>query len=154
MYNSNGSDKVDDPHGSTKLHKDVTDALNVMVWAANLPNGQPGYALWHLFDPDMSDILRQFLEEEGYDVLGDIIHAQCVYVNEGMLERLAAKYNVWPHIIRQQLGEAVFIPAGWAHQVSFYPVSSAFLTDFSHRSLTNPTVLKLHAIIYPCKISI
>jgi [histone H3]-dimethyl-L-lysine9 demethylase len=127
MYNCNGSDSADDPHGSTKLHKDITDAINVMVWAANLPNGQPGYALWHLFHPAVSKILRQSLREEGFDEQdGDLINAQCVYVTEDMLGRLASKYNVRPHVISQRPGDAVFIPAGWGHQVSFYPASSTF----------------------------
>jgi hypothetical protein len=120
MYNCTGTDRLDDPHGSTHLHKDMTDAVNMMVWAANLPDGSPGYALWHLFPPAIAHILRQFLKEEGLDGPGDIINAQCVYLGTGLLDRLADRYNVRPFVIYQHPGEAVFIPANWAHQVGFH----------------------------------
>jgi len=121
MYNSNGSD-VDDPYGSTKLHKDMTDALNLMVWAAKFPDGKPGYALWHLFPPTVTGILQQFLhEDEGFCESGDLINGQHAYLNIGMLERLHQKYGVRPHVVYQYSGQAVFIPAGWAHQVYFFP---------------------------------
>ncbi|KIM80675.1 hypothetical protein PILCRDRAFT_52980, partial [Piloderma croceum F 1598] len=63
MYNADGSMQDDQHHGSTKLHMDITDALNLMVWAAKLPDGSPGYAIWHIFPAAISDILRQFLRE-------------------------------------------------------------------------------------------
>jgi hypothetical protein len=34
-----------------------------------------------------------------------------------MHERIYEKYGVKPTVVRQRPGEAVFIPAGWAHQV-------------------------------------
>ena len=117
MYNADGSMQDDQHHGSTKLHMDITDALNLMVWAAKLPDGSPGYAIWHIFPAAISDILRQFLREEGFTDLGDLIHLQMVYVTPIMLKRLFAKHRVKPYVICQRPGDAVFIPAGCAHQV-------------------------------------
>ena len=34
-----------------------------------------------------------------------------------MHERIYKKYGVRPCVVHQRPGEAVFIPAGWAHQV-------------------------------------
>jgi hypothetical protein len=119
MYNCTGTDKVDNLYGSTKLHKDITDAINVMVWAAQCSDGKPGYALWRLFHPSVSHIVLRFLHEEGFVGPEDLINAQCVYFDEDMLERLAIRHGVRPHTIYQHPGEAVFIPAGWAHQVRF-----------------------------------
>jgi hypothetical protein len=118
MYNCTGTDNVDNPYGSTKLHKDITDAINIMVWA-QCSDGKPGYALWRLFPPWVSHILQLFLREEGFVESGDLIHSQCVYFDETMLEHLAIRHGVRPYTIYQHPGEAVFIPAGWAHQVSF-----------------------------------
>ena len=126
MYNSNGSD-VDDPYGSTKLHKDMTDALNLMVWAAEFPDGKPGYALWHLFPPEVTAIIQQFLYvDEGFPESGDLINGQCVYLNKGLLECLHQKRGVRPHVVYQYPGQAVFIPVGWAHQVYFFPCVKYF----------------------------
>ena len=118
MYNANGSERPDDIYGSTKLHMDLTDAVNIMVWAANCRNGGPGYALWHIFPPEAAEILRRFFQEQGFVAdSGDLIHLQNIYVHDGMLKRLAAKYNIRPYTIRQHANQAVFIPAGCAHQV-------------------------------------
>jgi hypothetical protein len=115
MYNAHGS-KQGNRHGSTNLHMDLTDAVNVMVWAAE-KSGKPGYAVWHIFTSDVSDMLRKFLREEGCTGSGDPIHSQTVYLTPIMLQRLATKYCVRPYTIHQHPGEAVYIPAGCAHQV-------------------------------------
>jgi JmjC domain, hydroxylase len=121
MYNSNGCAVEDDHNGSTKLHMDLTDAVNIMLWAGLCSDGSPGYALWHLYPPQVANILRQFFREEGFDEkAGDFIHGQRIYVNFAMQQRLYEKYGVKPYVIRQRPGEAVFIPAGWAHQVCYH----------------------------------
>ena len=118
MYNSNGCRAEDDHSGSTKLHMDLTDAVNVMLWAGLCYDGSPGYALWHLYPPLMVIILRQFFREEGLNQgAGDFIHSQRIYVTSAMHERIYKKYDMKPYVIHQRPGEAVFIPAGWAHQV-------------------------------------
>jgi hypothetical protein len=121
MYNANGSERYDDRYGSTNLHMDLTDAVNIMVWTAKCSDGNSGYALWHIFPAAVSDILRKFLREECFDGVGDPIHSQSIYVNPVMLQRLSERYNVEPYVIHQRQSEAVFIPAGCAHQVCRYP---------------------------------
>jgi hypothetical protein len=117
MYNADGSVQDENHHGSTKLHMDVTDALNVMTWTADLPDGSPGYAIWHIFLAIHVPILRQFLREEGFIGPGDSIHSQYIYITLQMLKRLFDKYGIKPYIIRQNMHECVFIPAGCPHQV-------------------------------------
>jgi len=118
MYNSKGCGPGDDYNGSTKLHMDLTDAVNIMLWAGLCHDGSPGYALWHLYPPGMANILRLFFRGEGFDEgAGDFIHSQRIYVTPPMHERIYEKYGVKPTVVRQRPGEAVFIPAGWAHQV-------------------------------------
>ena len=121
MYNAYGTSQDDTHHGSTRLHMDLTDAVNIMLWAARLPDGNPGCALWHIFPAEASSPLRTFLKNDGgFDQAGDPIHSQSIYLTPGMLETLATKYAVHPFTIWQRPGEAVFIPAGCAHQVSCY----------------------------------
>jgi JmjC domain, hydroxylase len=117
MYNADGSMHDDGHHGSTKLHLDVTDALNIMAWAADVPDGKPGYSIWDLFSAADTPNLRLFLREEGFLGPGDAIHSQCMYLGPKVLERLAAKYNVRPFRVIQSSGDAIFIPAGCPHQV-------------------------------------
>ena len=66
----------DDHNGLTKLHMDLTDAVNIMLWAGHCYDRSPGYALWHLYPPQMANILQLFFKEEGlYKGAGDFIHS-------------------------------------------------------------------------------
>lgn len=86
--------------------------------------GPPG-ALWHIFLPEDMPILRDFLtqitEEENGAPLepgSDPIHDQLFYLDQPLLDRLYTCTGVLPCTIVQFRGDAVFIPAGAAHQVS------------------------------------
>jgi hypothetical protein len=97
---------------------DITDAVNLMLWAADSSDGKAGYALWHIFPASASSILRKFLmEEQGAMGSGDLIHSQAVYLTPDMLQRLNNGYGIRPYTIYQYQGEAVYIPAYCAHQV-------------------------------------
>ena len=120
MYIAHAAPQDDVHHGSTRLHFDLTNALNVMLWAASQPDGTPGAAIWHIFHASDSSILRKFLRENGYHTgADDPIHSQSIYLTPSMLDALYTKYNVRPYTIIQHPGDAVFIPAGCAHQVLF-----------------------------------
>ncbi|KAL6299902.1 hypothetical protein BKA93DRAFT_741529 [Sparassis latifolia] len=118
MYNAYGSPQDSHHHGSTKLHIDITDAVNIMLWAMDGISGRPGHAVWHLFKAESAPLIRKFLLDAGISGVGDPIHSQNVYLTPEMLDSLAAKYDVLPYVIYQHPGEAVFIPAGCPHQVS------------------------------------
>lgn len=107
----------DDSCGTTKLHLDVTDAFNLMVWSTD--SSSPA-ALWHIFPADSTEKLKVFLREtvrQGLEPL-DPVHCQAHYLSKGMLAELASKYGVRPWTVHQRTGDMVFIPAGCAHQVS------------------------------------
>lgn len=106
--------------GSTRLHLDVADAVNVMVYAGKHVSGADGHATWQVFSPNDTDRIRQYMREHHPDlkeVAGDPIHNQSVYLTPDMLNELATEYHVCPYVVHQRVGEAVFIPAGSAHQV-------------------------------------
>jgi hypothetical protein len=118
MYNAFGTLQDDTHHGSTRLHMDLTDAVNIMLWAAPCPDGSPGCALWHIFPADASSSIRVFMKDDNaFSKSGDPIHSQTVYLTPNMLNTLADKYSVRPYTIVQHPGDAIFIPAGCAHQV-------------------------------------
>jgi hypothetical protein len=122
MYNAYGNLNQDNPHGSTRLHLDVTAVVNIMLYAADHPDGSPGLAVWHIFPEDATSVLREFLLEEptvGFNGLGDPIHNHVIYLNPPLLALLARKCGIQPYTIYQAPGDAVFIPAGCAHQVSY-----------------------------------
>ncbi|KAF7969063.1 hypothetical protein HWV62_28411 [Athelia sp. TMB] len=48
-YVAQGTKQDDEHSGSTVLHMDLTSAVNVMIWCADLAPGTPGYAVWHIF---------------------------------------------------------------------------------------------------------
>ena len=119
MYNAEATLQDDNHHGSTRLHLDLTDAVNIMIWAANL-DGEPGYAVWHIFAASDLPHLRQFLSEEGiFKGIGDSVHSQTICMTPALLQRLFNKYGVRPYVVNQYVGDAVYIPAGCAHQVRF-----------------------------------
>jgi hypothetical protein len=155
MYNAYGTMQDDTHHGSTRLHMDLTDAVNIMLWAAPLPDGKPGCALWHIFPAEASSSLRTFMRNDlSFDQPGDPIHSQSIYLTPGMLDTLATKYNVRPFTILQHSGEAVFIPAGCAHQVSYHLTreNSNELT-LHGRSATSQMQSKSLAIIFQLRMS-
>lgn len=117
MYIAHGT-VLDEFHkGSTRLHMDLTDAINVMLWAADLSDGNPGYAEWTMFGPTAAPLINKFLEENYFDGPSDPIHSQQIYLTPSMLSRLENEYHVKPFIIKQYPGDAVVIPAGCPHQV-------------------------------------
>lgn len=100
---------------TTKLHMDITDAVNVMTWSAN-PK-EPG-ALWDIFAADCTEALKQFIQAEyGLVESKDPIHEQEFYLSDEMINRVVDQYHVRRWRVEQRVGDAIFIPAGCAHQV-------------------------------------
>ncbi|RPD53490.1 hypothetical protein L227DRAFT_490016, partial [Lentinus tigrinus ALCF2SS1-6] len=119
--------------GSTRLHLDVASAVNILPWTSS---GDPSLtgAEWYIFDPDDLKPLRAYLRSKrhaDYDSQGteDPIHAQQTFLDERMLEELSL-LGVRPYKIEQCLGDAVFIPAGAAHQVSNVQACIKVACDF------------------------
>ncbi|KIM87080.1 hypothetical protein PILCRDRAFT_31089, partial [Piloderma croceum F 1598] len=79
MYNACETAPDDQHQGSTKLHGDLTDAVNIMLWAAKNADGTPGCALWHIFPATALAFFRNFLIEVcGFTGPGDPIHSQLI----------------------------------------------------------------------------
>ncbi|KIM21613.1 hypothetical protein M408DRAFT_101995 [Serendipita vermifera MAFF 305830] len=120
MYNAFKS--REDGYGSTRLHMDMADAVNIMLYAAPLPGDTVGYAVWDIYPSESSAKIRKFLKEE-YPLetspvqYVDPIHSQYFYLTPALRRKLFEKYKVSSWRIYQKPGDAVFIPAGCAHQV-------------------------------------
>ncbi|KAK9477221.1 hypothetical protein V1514DRAFT_283499, partial [Lipomyces japonicus] len=165
LYNAYASSHAAHGKGSTCLHMDVTDAVNIMAYA--VPNGTPDGlknipglnmsepqpvigAVWDIFRAEDSDTVRRFITEReqenrdaypspfyvakrdktttgagasnGSTTVGkfstdDPIHRQIFYLTDPELILLRKRTGVMPFRIWQKPGDAVFIPAGCAHQV-------------------------------------
>jgi [histone H3]-dimethyl-L-lysine9 demethylase len=119
MYNAFANTLDVGSKGSTRLHMDMADAVNIMTYAADTPDGRPGYAAWDIFRAQDSDKIRTYLREKSpCSPMLDPIHGQQYFLDEGMRRELWERYGVISHRILQRPGEAIFIPAGCAHQVS------------------------------------
>ena len=83
---------------------------------------RPG-ALWHIFDPQDADKIRELLnkvaKERGQQVSldNDPIHGQSFYLDKELRARLLKEYDVQGYTIVQFMGDSLFIPAGAPHQV-------------------------------------
>lgn len=114
VYMALKSNQEDGYSGSTRLHCDLCDAINIMVFSSP----PTGVALWHIFQGADSQKIRAYIRNFYKCTLDDPIHSQHYYLGPSDLERLGKEYGVVPYVIRQKVGEAVYIPAGCAHQVS------------------------------------
>ena len=75
-----------------------------------------GAAVWDVFPADATDMLRVFLRES-VDVDDPVMRQTC-YISTSQLRKLREEHNIISYRIYQNPGEAVFIPAGCAHQVT------------------------------------
>jgi [histone H3]-dimethyl-L-lysine9 demethylase len=93
--------------------------VNIMTFA--LPNeasiNRGGAAVWDIFPADATDTIRTFLRESVDPNIDDPVLRQAFYISTPLLEKLREEYHVVPWRIYQNPGDAVFIPAGCAHQV-------------------------------------
>ncbi|ORX39603.1 hypothetical protein BD324DRAFT_614310 [Kockovaella imperatae] len=119
MYNAFEAQEGPNGRGSTSLHMDVADAVNVMLYASKRDDGQPGCAVWDLFRAEDADKIRAFLGRKFDEshIFTDPIHSQLFYLNASLRRELYESYGVVSWRIYQYPGQAVFIPAGCAHQV-------------------------------------
>jgi lysine-specific demethylase 3 len=83
MYNANANLAEVGGHGSTRLHMDIADALNVMMYAARDPAGAEGCAAWEIFRVQDSTKLREFLRSNYTMEVPEPIHSQEVYFDDG-----------------------------------------------------------------------
>jgi [histone H3]-dimethyl-L-lysine9 demethylase len=123
MYNALTSFESAGSKGSTRLHMDIADAVNIMLYATPAPGalGEEACAVWDLFRAEDADVLRDFLRERfGEPSHDDPIHSQSHYLDVELRTALFKEKGILSHRIYQHPGEAVFIPAGCAHQVYIY----------------------------------
>ncbi|KAG8905755.1 hypothetical protein FRB99_008328 [Tulasnella sp. 403] len=117
MYNAFEASETAGGKGSTRLHMDMADAVNIMLYASPRRNGTPGTAVWDIFRAEDSIKIREYLVDKFGPAETDPIHSQYYYFDSEMRKELHDKYGVKSWRIYQKPGEAVFIPAGCAHQV-------------------------------------
>lgn len=121
MYNAFALDDVPGAPGTTRLHMDIADAVNIMLYAEPTPEGEVGFATWDLFRSEDGEKIRKFLADEfprrPEDThLKDPIHSQNHYLDSNLMHKLRTQYGVRSFRIHQRPGDAVFIPAGCPHQ--------------------------------------
>ena len=129
VYFALAATQDDDHHGSTRLHCDLTDAINICVFAARHGDGSPGGARWDIFSPHDTTQLRKVLQV--HDDHEDPILAQTVYLNPSVMRELEHRYDIKACTFIQREGDAVFIPAGCAHQVSHSLICVAVALDIN-----------------------
>jgi hypothetical protein len=115
MFISQGSDpKI---QSRTKLHCDMADAVNVMCFSKT----DEAAAQWEIFASKDLPTLRTFvhkLNKKRQRNFGfDPILSESSYLDEDDLIELEKGTGVKPFRFHQKPGDAVFVPAGCAHQV-------------------------------------
>ncbi|KAF9449547.1 hypothetical protein P691DRAFT_758956 [Macrolepiota fuliginosa MF-IS2] len=120
MYNAMASSLDKGSKGSTRLHMDMADAVNIMTYTELSEDGSPGCAAWDLFRACDSEKIRNFLRQKfpKQSAVTDPIHSQQHYLDECLRKELYDQFGVMSYRVYQRPGEAIFIPAGCAHQVA------------------------------------
>jgi len=119
MYVALATTDEEDSKGSTRLHMDMADGVNIMVHSESRPDGSPGVAAWDLFRAEDADRLRRFLKRRfGSNGQHDPILSQQYYLDAQLRKELYDDYGIKSHRVYQRPGDAVFVPAGCAHQVA------------------------------------
>ncbi|GAA5844186.1 hypothetical protein JCM9279_001720 [Rhodotorula babjevae] len=136
-YFSEISDDGEGGNGSTRLH-----TVNILMWASDMPNGSPGVAVWDLYAAEDTDKIRDFLyghiaklegwkdADEARKRVDDPIHTQRIFLSAPLRAALLASHGVRSFRILQRPHQAVFIPAGCAHQVCNLADCIKVATDF------------------------
>lgn len=107
-------------YGVTSLHMDMANAVNLMTWSStpDAASGKPGMAVWDVYHATHSQAIRSYLREKhNLEATYDPIHAQEFYLDAQCRRELFQKHGVRSWRIYQRPGDAVFVPAGCAHQV-------------------------------------
>jgi hypothetical protein len=95
--------------GSTRLHSDCSDALNICVY------GDDG-AEWVIIHQNDRKKLRDCLGEMFPGAHGDLLNSQRIFLIKEDIQKLRNQ-GIRVFEFCQKPGQAVCIPAGCAHQV-------------------------------------
>ncbi|KAJ1856467.1 hypothetical protein LPJ73_002176, partial [Coemansia sp. RSA 2703] len=134
MYCAYGSTDAVGGHGTTNLHCDMADAVNIMCYAVGNRPDQPA-AAWDLFPDACLPALRQYAAQELPPPPSvrpeDPIHDQLTFMTAEH-RRAFCERNPGVRTVRvyQNPGDAVFVPAGFAHQVCNYANAVKVAVDF------------------------
>ncbi|KAL4255390.1 hypothetical protein AB1N83_013032 [Pleurotus pulmonarius] len=123
MYAAMASKFGDEGHGSTRLHIDISDAVNIMA---------RGEALWHVFLSKDADQLKKYVGTKCKGPwLNDntFLNQYHKYLTPTDLAELK-ELGIIPFTFRQCQGDVVFIPAGSPHQVSNITPCVKLAADF------------------------
>ncbi|KAF5805697.1 putative transcription factor C2H2 family [Helianthus annuus] len=120
----NKKGKVDVPHSSEEVSSDEDDDTDTCVDGLDLGEGG---ALWDIFrredTPKLEEYLKKHFREFRHILCHPVqqvihpIHDQSFYLTVEHKRRLKEEFGIEPWTFVQKLGDAVFIPAGCAHQV-------------------------------------
>ena len=113
MYAAMASKFGNEGHGSTRLHIDISDAVNIMA---------RGEALWHVFLSKDANQLKKYVGARCKGPwLNDspFLNQYHKYLTSTDLTELK-ELGIIPFTFRQRQGDVVFIPAGSPHQVRVF----------------------------------
>ncbi|KAJ1642817.1 hypothetical protein LPJ64_005363 [Coemansia asiatica] len=133
MYCAYGSSDAKGGFGTTNLHCDMADAVNIMAYAAGNRSDQAA-AVWDIFPDAHMPNVRQFVRE--HTATGraavDVIHDQTTYLTKELRGQMHATHGSKASAFRvhQNPGDAVFVPAGCAHQVCNFANAVKIAVDF------------------------
>ncbi|TDL13337.1 hypothetical protein BD410DRAFT_810640, partial [Rickenella mellea] len=128
-------------YGATRLHIDAADTVNVMMYAAEMPPST-SCAIWHIFQPHDTGRLGQYLREAHPASHGNSapflsplaglkapILCDQYFLTPSDITSLALR-GIHPTVIRQKVGDAVFVPCGSPYQVENCSACMGFSVNF------------------------
>ncbi len=102
MYNAFTGKETVDGLGTTRLHMDMADAINVMLYANEPTPGVTGCAVWDIYRSEDANAIREFLSVRFKNYrFHDPIHSQIFYMNEAIRRELFEEKGVFSFRIYQ-----------------------------------------------------
>ncbi|KAG8981505.1 hypothetical protein FRB94_010934 [Tulasnella sp. JGI-2019a] len=119
-------------NGSTRLHMDMASAMNIMMWSSTVGRAkEAGTAVWDIYRPEHSSTIHSFLWSRHGTADGiDPIYSEQYYLDSVTRKQLYKQHGIVGYRIYQRPGDAVFVPAGCAHQVCNLADCIKIVVDF------------------------
>ena len=104
--------------GSTPLHLDATSAVNVMTYSSSSLGAE-----WVIYLRRHTAVLATELRKQfpQFGLEEDPIHSRKLFITRELEQKIFESTGIRPIRFFQHVGEAVYIPAGCAHQVRTHP---------------------------------
>jgi hypothetical protein len=139
--------------GLTRLHMDLSGAVNILLHSSQDESSDA--AEWWIWEAEHAGRLREYMREtKSFKIKQDEdpIHSQQHFLTEKDMLNLKQR-GIAPVVIRQRVGDAIFIPARCPHQVKTLLRCWDHIPIILHQVANKANCIKI-AMDFVCEVEI